>query len=242
MRMNSILTLWRYALVCMLCASLYLPGARASGLQVYPVTLTLRSTQNADGIWLINEGSQEINAQVRVYRWTQDNFRDELSPSHGLVISPPMLALRPGERQLIRVIRTKPSSGEKEEAYRLSINELPPAVMEKNSLQFVLHYSLPVFVQPATTNPLSTKLRWSVSRIGNSVFLDVYNQGYSHAQLSSATLVTSRGVRRVITPGLLGYVLPTSTMRWALPVSAGDFTHGGKLEVTINGQKTEQTL
>lgn len=226
----------------MLGASLCLPGTMASGLQVSPVTLTLLSTQNSDGIWLSNEGSQEINAQVRVYRWTQDNFSDRLSPSQGLVISPPMLALRPGERQLIRVIRTGPSSEEKEEAYRLSINELPPAVMKKNRLQFVLHYSLPVFIKPATTNPLSAKLRWSVSRTEKSVFLDVRNLGNSHAQLSAATLVTSRGVRRVITPGLLGYVLPASTMRWILPVSADDFTHGSKLEVTINGQKTEQAL
>lgn len=240
--MSSVLPLRRHALVCMLCASLCLPGAMASGLQVTPVSITLQGTQNADGIWLSNEGSREINAQVRVYRWSQNNFIDELSPSHGLVISPPMLALKPGARQLIRVIRTRPSSGEKEEAYRLSINELPPAVMEKNKLQFVLHYSLPVFIQPDATNPLSAKLHWSVSRTGEGVFLDVHNQGSRHAQLSAATLVTSNGVRKVITPGLLGYVLPASTMHWVLPVPAADFSHGSKLEITINGQKTELAL
>lgn len=240
--MKPKLPLWWHVLTCLLAATVCLHEATASGLQVSPVTLILRGDQNADGIWLSNEGEREINAQVRVYSWRQNNFSDELSPSHGLVISPPMLALRPGERQLIRVIRTGPVSAGIEEAYRLSINELPPTVLEKNRLQFVLHYSLPVFVQPAVTASLSAKLRWNVSHTEEGIFLDVHNQGDSHAQLSAATLTTSRGVRKVITPGLLGYVLPASTMRWVLPVSAADFARGGKLEVTINGQKTEQAL
>lgn len=240
--MNLVLPLWRHALVCMFGASLCLPGAMASGLQVSPVTLTLQGAQNADGVWLSNEGNREITAQVRVYRWTQNNFSDRLLPSQGLVISPPMLALKPGERQLIRVIRTGPAVEKREEAYRLSINELPPAILEKNRLQFVLHYSLPVFIQPAPTNPLSAKLRWNISRTGDGVFLDVHNQGNSHAQLSAVTLITSRGIRRIITPGLLGYVLPASTMRWVLPVPVADVAQGGKLEITINGRKTEQIL
>lgn len=44
-----------------------------------------------------------------------------------------MLALAHGERQLIRVIRTSPPSAHAEDAYRLSIDELPPAKVEKIS-------------------------------------------------------------------------------------------------------------
>lgn len=105
--------------------------ATASGLQIAPVTLTLQATQNADGIWLSNAGENVLNAQVRVFRWSQSAYDNKLSPSQGLVISPPMLALAPGERQLIRVIRTSPPSAHAEDAYRLSIDELPPAKVEK---------------------------------------------------------------------------------------------------------------
>ena len=104
--------------------------ATASGLQIAPVTLTLQATQNADGIWLSNAGENVLNAQVRVFRWSQSAYDNKLSPSQGLVISPPMLALAPGERQLIRVIRTSPPSAHAEDAYRLSIDELPPAKVE----------------------------------------------------------------------------------------------------------------
>lgn len=57
--------------------------ATASGLQIAPVTLTLQATQNADGIWLSNAGENVLNAQVRVFRWSQSAYDDKLSPSQG---------------------------------------------------------------------------------------------------------------------------------------------------------------
>ena len=65
------------------------------------------------------------------------------------------------------------------------------------------------------------------------------NQGDGHAQLSEVNIISASGSRRNITPGLLGYVLPGSTMRWPLPASAGQ---GEKLEAMVNGKKTVQTL
>ncbi|ADO48528.1 fimbrial biogenesis chaperone [[Enterobacter] lignolyticus] len=240
--MKLTLRVQSYAFACLLGSIIAVPHAAASGLQIAPVTLTLQGTQNADGIWLSNEGDNAINAQVRVYRWTQSGFADQLSSSQGLAISPPMLALAPGERQLIRVIRTGPPSGQVESAYRLSIDELPPPKLQRNKLQFVLRYSVPVFIQPVTDAQASAKLQWKLQHIDGNTFLEVNNQGNSHAQLSAATLIGASGTRIAITPGLLGYVLPGSTMRWILSPSANGTHHGGKVEVTINGQKTIQDL
>lgn len=216
--------------------------AVASGLQVSPVTLTLPGNENAGGLWLSNQGDNPVNAQVRVYHWEQSNFADRLNASQGLVVSPPMLALAPGERQLIRIIRVGPASKSVEDAYRLSIDELPPSRLQSNKLQFVLHYSVPIFIQPASMPPTSLKLQWSLKSIGRETFVDVSNQGNSHAQISAMTYISPKGARKVITPGLLGYVLPGSTMRWILPLSDNNISRGSKLEVTINGQKTLQDL
>ena len=236
------LPLQQCACACLLGIAMNVNVAAASGLQIAPVTLTLQATQNAEGIWLSNAGDSVLNAQVRVFRWSQSAYGDRLSPSQGLVISPPMLALAPGERQLIRVIRTGPSSLNTEDAYRLSIDELPPAKLAKNKLQFILHYSVPVFIQPATQTESVAKLQWKVQQQDGKKFLEVSNQGNAHAQLSAATFITHQGAKKVITPGLLGYVLPGSTMRWILSPSASDKHDGGKVEVTVNGQKTVQEL
>lgn len=120
----------RCAFACLSGIAMSINIAAASGLQIAPVTLTLQATQNADGIWLSNAGENVLNAQVRVFHWRQEQTAIRC-PLSGLVISPPMLALAPGERQLIRVIRTAPPSASVEEAYRLAIDELPPAKLQK---------------------------------------------------------------------------------------------------------------
>src|SRR5690606_36239431 len=81
--------------------------AIASGLQVSPISLSLQAKENASGLTLSNTGTDLVNAQVRVYQWTQNEQSDQLATSRGLLASPPMLKLQPGEQQLIRIIRAK---------------------------------------------------------------------------------------------------------------------------------------
>lgn len=219
-------------------------AAQASGLQVAPTTLSLQALQNADGLWLSNTGDNVVYAQVRVYRWTQDQRGDQLVDSRGLVISPPMLKLSIGDRQLIRVIRVGAppgGAGAVEDAYRLAIDELPIDNHGKRGLQFVLHYSVPIFVEPtgAATPP---KLDWQLQHVDDGVTLQVSNQGGSHAQLAELSYIDANGRRNEISPGLLGYVLPGSTMHWKLKLPAAVFTAKGTLEALINGAKVTQNL
>lgn len=220
-------------------------GAWASGLQVAPISLTLKPTQNADGLWLSDTGSNPIHAQVRVYRWTQSDGKDQLVPSRDLVVSPPMLAIAPGARQLIRVIRVvapPQGTGAAEATYRLAIDELPVEPHNgKAELQFVLHYSLPVFVEPAA-GPVSPRLQWQLADQGGQEVLQVTNTGTGHAQLSDMSYVDHAGKRHAIDGHRLGYVLPGATMVWPLNQPAKNFAGGGSLEARINGAPTTQAI
>lgn len=91
--------------VAAVCGVLAMAPALAAGLQVTPTSLTLQAKQSADGLWLSNTGSKPLQAQVRVYRWTQENDEERFEATRALAISPPMLELAPGARQLVRVIR-----------------------------------------------------------------------------------------------------------------------------------------
>ena len=234
---------WRSgALVCLMAVS---GLASASGLQVTPTTLSLKTVQNADGLWLSNTGDGVIHAQVRVYHWAQDGAGDKLTPSRGLVISPPMLEIAAGAQQMIRVIRVgaPPSGGDAiEDAYRLGVDELPIDAPGGPGLHFVVHYSVPIFVEPLGVKETSPLLQWKLVHDGQHVALEVSNQGNGHAQLANLDFVDAGGQRTQIDPGLLGYVLPRSTMRWALKPPATVFAGGGALEVMVNGQKTTQNL
>lgn len=246
--------LCRLRLVLLTAAFLAYSTASASGLQVSPVTLTIQPTQSADGLWLSNTGDSVVNAQVRVYRWTQEGGEDKLTPSRALLVSPPMLQLPVEGRQLIRAIRAgaPPSGpGAVQEAYRVIIDELPvdaPAATSsapinngtKKGLQFVLRYSVPIFVQPAGEAPSAPQLRWSVRDEAGKAILEIANNGGRHAQLADLNFTDTAGHRTAVNPGLLGYVLPGATMRWALKTPAATFAAGGSWEAMINGNTTQQ--
>ncbi len=231
----------------LLLAGLWLAcsAAFASGLQVAPVSLTIQPTQNAEGLWLSNTGDDVVHAQVRVYHWTQEGGADKLTASRGLVISPPMLQLAASDRQLIRAIRlgAPPSGvGAVEDAYRVIIDELPVDSQGKKGLQFVLRYSVPVFVEPAGAPASAPKLQWSLRREGDKTMLDISNSGGTHAQVADLRFTDASGQRTDVAKGLLGYVLPGARMHWAVKVPAAALAAGGTWEAMINGTTAPQNI
>ena len=219
--------------------------AVASGLQVSPISLSLQALESASGLTLSNTGNTVVQAQVRVQQWTQDGSGDQLISSRGLLASPPMVELQPGERQLVRIIRAKAppqGAGAVEDAYRLLVNEVPVKLPENTSgLQFALSYSLPVFVQPVgVSKTTSPQLQWSthLQPDGKAVKLRVSNRGNGHAQLAGLSFTDAAGTSTELYPGLLGYVLPGATMNWTLKIPPSVLTSGGKFKVMLNGTQT----
>lgn len=219
-------------------------SAGASGLQVAPVGLEFAPSSTAQGVWLTNTGNDTLRAQVRVFHWTQADGKDVLTPTQGLVASPPMLNLQPAAQQLVRVIRTGgPVASPDEDAYRLLIDELPqPEKESKSSVRYILRYSVPAFVETPGSVDAAPALIWSLQRDGEGFALVARNTGSRHAQLSDASLQSTGGKPITLSTGLLGYVLPGSTMRWPLKVPAAQLGNGTLLKVTVNGKPFEQTL
>ncbi|WP_028605969.1 fimbrial biogenesis chaperone [Ottowia thiooxydans] len=224
-------------------------AANAAGLQVAPVTLTLQSSQQADGLWLTNTDQAQLDAQVRVFRWTQQDGQEQMEPTRELVISPPMLRLPAGERQLVRVIRSgPPPAATAESAYRVLIDELPLPRTEGASggegkgLKFVMRHSLPIFVSPAGAPPSAPQLKWTLRSEGVQTLLEVANSGGTHAQLADLWFTDSTGNRLSVHKGLLGYVLPGATMRWQLQLPAAATAASGRWQVLLNGRTTEQEI
>lgn len=214
--------------------------AGATGLQVAPTTLHLGSATGAKGLWLSNSGDQVLHAQVRVFRWTQQNGKDVLETSRGLVISPPMLELAAGARQLVRVIRTGAPPQTSEVAYRVLVDELPIATPDAGGVDFLLRYSIPVFSQSAGES--TPVLEWSLEAGEDAVILHVANYGNGHAKLAGLSFVSAGGEQWNLAAGLLGYVLADSSMRWPLDAPFAAFAEGGTFHVRINGAPVSETV
>jgi len=219
---------------CLLSALAGVAPSRAASLQVAPTSLQLTARQNAEALWVSNSGTAPVSVQARVFSWTQRDGRDQLEPTSELVVSPPMQALAAGQQQLIRVVRADPTAPMTQRAYRVIVDEVPELNPRREGMQFVLRYSLPVFVQPEGSGAREPVLQASViTPADGKPVLEVHNRGDGYAQLADLALGTPERPQ-IIQPGLVGYVLSGQTMRWPLDVPASRLA-GATLSAKING-------
>ena len=215
-------------LVSALWTGLCSGAVQAGGLEVSPTSLQLSPQAHSEELWLSNVGNTPMSAQVRVFSWAQKEGADYLAPTTALTISPPLLQIAAGAKQLVRVIRSGPQPAPGQElAYRLIIDELPvqdtampaPAPIGKTraGIQLQMRYSLPVFIGTAPTGEEGKQLRWQLQKTPEQWHFSVENTGPVRAQVADLEYRSSQGTLHPVQPGLLGYVLPGSRMQWSVP-------------------------
>ncbi|KAF1700712.1 fimbrial biogenesis chaperone [Pseudoxanthomonas kaohsiungensis] len=235
------------------------PAALAADLQVNPIMLEFAPGEQSQALWLTNSGTQPLKAQVRVGRWTQADGKDQNESSRDLVASPAILDIAAGEQQLVRIIRPRIEPLQSEAAYRLTIDELPVdgSELERSGVQFLLRYSVPVFVLAEGTEPLGPTRRTANSPAhapspvglsamlqdqGDKSLLRVSNPARQRVRMSNLAWVGSDGQRTELASGLFGYVLAGQEMQWTIPLSPQQRAKGGTLKVRFNDDPNDQTL
>ncbi|KAK6032471.1 type 1 pili usher pathway chaperone CsuC family protein [Ostertagia ostertagi] len=238
--------------------------ASAAGLQVTPISLDIPAQEQSQAMFLSNSGKTTLRAQVRVQAWTQSGGTEKLDATREIVASPPIVEIAPGARQMVRIVRLQPAPAAQEKTYRLIIDELPGTDAAQPSaaagLQFLLRYSVPVFVLPSAAAgsaalapasaangamPLAdvTRLAASVKASGpDASTLVIANNGARRAKISQLAYVDARGQRNILFPGLMGYVLAGQTMQWPLPLPLPALKSGGAFKAKFNDDQEEQTL
>ncbi|WP_162932263.1 fimbrial biogenesis chaperone [Solimonas sp. K1W22B-7] len=161
----------------------------AAGLSVTPISLEFTSAAPAQALWLSNTGDAPIDAQLRAYAWNQDEGKDRLLPTRDLVLSPPMIALQPGQKQLVRVIRTA-ATGPRESSYRILVDELPDPAKLQQGLHFVMQFSIPVFADTGTA--AAPALEWRLAREGDKLKLITDNKGGGVQRSPTSSCSTAR--------------------------------------------------
>lgn len=230
---------WRATGVALLALCLLATStAGATSLQVAPTSLQLEARQRAGELWLTNSGTSPVKLQVRVFRWVQQGGQEQLLPTDELMASPPMQELAAGQQQLVRVMRPTREPPAAQQYYRLIVGEVPDLATRAEGMQFVLRYSIPVFVQPAS-GKLAPQLQARLVTLGDGRNgVEVANSGNSYAQIADLALGSAKRPR-IVHPGLLGYVLPGQVMRWPIERMAID-RDNDQITAKLNGE-SEQT-
>jgi fimbrial chaperone protein len=220
----------------LMAAALWLPSSFAGSFSVSPVRADFSPTTKSVALTLRNEGDEPVAVQAEIFKWQQPNGEQQLTPSRDLVVSPALFELKPGERQVIRVILRKVIEGEVENTYRLILQEVPKSGQTGiNELTVLLRISLPVFVLPA--NPVSPSLSWSlITDETQAPILQVRNSGGQHTRLFGVSVFDKAG-KVVVSSKEPSYLLVGESLRWALPLTTTDL--GPNTELRIEGKSEE---
>ncbi len=196
--------------------ALFATAALAASLQVSPASIEVPAPGAATIITLRNVGTDPLNAQIRVFRWSQIDGGEKLEPTDDLIASPPITSLPPKTDYTIRLVRVSKRPISAGEAYRLLVDELPESKAgQRGVVTLVMRYSVPVFFYPRQAS--EAKLAWALDQRGGQAYLSTTNSGDRHARISALTLRDGGATAASFGDGLTGYVLGHSTMRWRVP-------------------------
>jgi fimbrial chaperone protein len=204
---------------------------QAASLQVAPVLVEVPTPAATGTLKLRNEGSKPLDAQVRIFRWTQVDGADSLTPADDIAASPPAASLRPGTDYTVRIVRTSKEPVVREESYRLLIDELPgPASGAAATVSIALRYSIPVFFTvPGAAAP---KLSFVLQQSGNKPVIVVSNAGDRRIRLAKLRFTDGKGAIANFGDGLAGYVLGRSSKNFEVPANAKGFGGGGVVSMS----------
>ncbi|SHI15058.1 fimbrial chaperone protein [Pantoea sesami] len=239
MKLYKIMVIVSAVLAMLLTSS----AAFATGLQVTPLSVELSENTRATEMWLLNTKSSAIDAQIRLYQWDQHENKDVLLPASSLVVSPPFTKIPPGGKQLVRLIRGKPSvSPSVLETYRVVVNELPAPSTKEKGVDFVMEYSLPVFVLNGPVDKTSQITPLTVLKKEGKQFLRAANSGTYFSHIYDIQYVDLGGKKFPLNAGGLGYILPRKEMEWDSGLKSPVMQSGGSIEYIQNGIKKTQLI
>jgi fimbrial chaperone protein len=209
---------------------------QAYALKVSPLLLEIVAPNGATTLSLEADSQKPVTVQIRVMRWSQVDGENVLEPTTDLVASPPFATLQPKTNYTIRLVRQAEGGVEREQAYRLLIDQLPETPSGKGAvIGFTIRQTVPVFVRPGGASKAA--LNWRVERGGSGLVVTATNNGDRTARLTDIKMA-SGSVKFAIQAGLAGYILPGQSMSWKKPAPKG-FAAG---PVKISARNETETI
>lgn len=142
----------------LVCAVLvFLPAVvQATSFSVTPTRITLAPGEKTTTVTLVNQDKKPVLLQAETYDWFANDKGDEqLTPSEDLLLTPPIIRIKPGERQVVRLAVLSAPDATRQRTFRLIVREVPPEPIpgQNISLPITLAISLPVFITPPQVSP-----------------------------------------------------------------------------------------
>ncbi|OTG84761.1 molecular chaperone [Acinetobacter sp. ANC 4648] len=185
-----------------------------AGVSVNPVQLYILDTGKQKSTTLTLESVDEVEKrifEVKAFVWTQDDAgKSVLTADDTIIINPKNFILQPQKQQTIRIGFGRPIASvltnNQEKAWRIIVDEIPQAAKE-NSVNFLVNFSLPLFV--GKQEPLDMKFKLENGH------LKVINNANSHVQITALKIVDVNK-KEVFKNETMSYLLAKKSMLYDL--------------------------
>jgi fimbrial chaperone protein len=217
-------------------------ASAASSFSVSPLKGELNEKVKSVSFTVTNADASPVSFQVNVRKWTQDAAgTDVYEDSTDLVVFPKQLEVPPGGKRIVRVgIEGKPAASEA--AYRVFIEELPPATSgssgRKGTVAVVGRFAVPVFVMAAAAKPQI--VIDTVSAKDGAYTVRLHNSGTSRVNIVSVAAGASDTAATLTHP----YLLAGTSREFSGPLGAA-CKAGAKVKVAVateRGLKAEKEV
>lgn len=213
----------RSGILLFLFASLLPVGVAnaAASLVIRPTRVVITEKEQIVAVSIENQGATEAVIQLELMSWSQADGSDVYGSTEdlGILACPPLFTVSAGETQVIRVgLEDMQRDWSTEGAFRLFIQEIPPAPLEgQTAVQVAVRIGVPVFLPPPTI--IQPSLDWGLEDRGDAgLWMTVKNSGNLHALISGVQL--AMGPDFEFKTNTHQYVLPGATISWRLDTSS----------------------
>ncbi len=225
----------------------------AASLAVWPINPRIDAPASTTMVWVKNnDADEEMVLQARVLTWSQQDNKDHYESQDDLVVSPPLVTVKPGTQQVFRIVNRKGAvtALPRELSYRLIIDEIPVATKQDGSvLNFQMRYSLPLFVGVPIDyekknfidrqNAMADQLRYRLVESPQKS-IEIINSGKANARLSKVKILRANNAEpTLISEGLLGYVLVGASRQWPLDQKQWDALKNTDVRIVFEAERQE---
>jgi fimbrial chaperone protein len=235
MKIRSVLRL----LIAFVTLAVSSVNAWAANLSVFPLRGEMSQAKTTEVFTIRNQSNDSVVVQANVVKWSQRDGQEVLEPTREVLVAPAVIEVPANESQIVRIAVRRPPDANKEDTYRLLIQEIPKRRETKDTqLTFALNISLPIFFS-AASGPTQGSLELNGARpklegVKKQLVLDLTNVGNGHLQVTTIRASDDQG--QIASHASMFYVLPSQKRSVTLNVERA-FTAGKVLKVDFETTK-----
>ena len=148
------------AVAAVLLAGPAVPSAYAVSFSVSPTQIVLAGRTRSALLTIRNESTDVLRFQLSAFAWQQSPAGEvQLNATEDIVFFPALFTLQPGEERRIRVGTPVTAVAQREQSYRIFVEELPPvsvATEKPAGVRVLTRMGIPIFLRPAKETASAT--------------------------------------------------------------------------------------